>query len=146
METTTRPNRFLQRYVVQVLTAPCRFFVDVVGTWPGVTGPKEEQVNKRVAGFWCYKNHTRTNIIAEENILCVSPVCQLIVGYISLPISAPKIEYSNTIDQLPIILSTLQPSSPCVHCWSLYAVMCTRYFLKIPLWNICIQHTLKALL
>ena len=33
----------------------------------------------------------------------VSLVCQLIVGYISLPISAPKTEYSNTLDQLPIM-------------------------------------------
>ena len=35
METTSRPYRFLLRShgVVQVLTASCRFFVDVVGTW-----------------------------------------------------------------------------------------------------------------
>ena len=42
METISRPNRFLLRShdVVQVLTASCRFFVDVVGTWPGVRGLK----------------------------------------------------------------------------------------------------------
>ena len=40
METTSRPYRFLLRShgVVQVPPTSCRFFVDVVGTWPGVTG------------------------------------------------------------------------------------------------------------
>ena len=39
-EQSSRSNRFLLRShdAVQVLTASCRFFVDVVGTWPGVTG------------------------------------------------------------------------------------------------------------